>query len=271
MEKRKKGQIRAAAESLLKKVEEIVFPEGIYCLACGAVIDRARPYSLCDGCLSRFHFAVGRTCTKCGKLLEEGYRHERCRDCRTYERAFDRGYSCMLYGLHEKEMIRAFKYKNRAYYARPLSELMYDRIEPLIGAEIRADLVCPVPMHRSKVLRRGYNQAELLARGVAERMELPMRRLLCRTRRTVPMSRLSGMQRRENLKDAVVMAPGMEQIATGRNILLVDDIFTSGSTADACAKVLKQAGCGTVTVLCLASGGNYGAESDECDGHSEER
>lgn len=269
MEKRGKGRIRKTAGMLLKRAAEIVFPEGIYCLACGAVIDRARPYSLCDSCLSHFHFAVGKTCVKCGKLLEEGYRHEQCRDCRDHERVFDRGYSCMLYGLYEKEMIRAFKYKGRSYYARPLAELMYDRVEPLLGEEIRADLVCPVPMYHRKVLRRGYNQAELLARGVAERMDLPMRKLLCRTRKTVPMSRLSGAERRENLKDAIAMAPGAARLAAGKNILLIDDIFTSGSTADTCAKILKQAGCGTVTVLCLAAGGNYGGEADSTGRYEE--
>lgn len=255
--------VGSAIAALADFVLDAVFPANIYCIGCGAVIDKSHPYSLCGRCLSHFHFASDRTCLKCGKLLEEGYQHSICRDCRAFEREFERGYTCMLYGLYEKEMIRAFKYKDRSYYAYYLGELMYDRIAPIFEEEIRADIVVPVPLHRKKLAKRGYNQAELLAQEVAARLFLPEKKALIRTVNTKPMSRLSGIERRENLQGAFAVPPQYISEIKQKCILLIDDIFTSGSTADACARTLKSAGASAVVLLSLAAGGNSGARDGD--------
>ena len=252
----------------------VLFPESIYCIGCGALIDGTRPYSLCDTCRAKFHFATGKTCAKCGRVLAEDYAHNLCNNCMDCEDShfFERGFTCMMYGLYEKEMLKDFKYHNRPYYARALGSMMYDRIEP---EGLGADLVVPVPLHRKKLRERGYNQAELLAREVALRMELPMVRALMRTRYTKPMSKVSGMERSANLMDegqryisesgagsekenssVFRVNPLYASVLNGQRILLIDDIYTTGATADACSRALIDAGCDSVFVLTVASAGN---------------
>ncbi|MBQ3123070.1 MAG: ComF family protein [Firmicutes bacterium] len=207
-------------------------------------------------------------------MLSGDYAHNLCNNCMDYEDAhyFERGFTCMMYGLYEKELLKAFKYHNRPYYASALGEMMYDRIAP---EGVGADLVVPVPLHRKKLRERGYNQAELLAHEVALRMELPMVRALMRTRYTKPMSKISGAERSANLMDegakhsGKVVAEGRGEstsvfsvnplyasVLNGQRILLIDDIYTTGATADACSRALLDAGCEAVFVLTVASAGN---------------
>ena len=82
---------------------DLVFPDSIYCIGCGAIIDKSRVYSLCDSCMEKFHFANGKTCVKCGRLLSDDYPHLLCTSCTEQgceNFLFDRGYTCMLYGLY---------------------------------------------------------------------------------------------------------------------------------------------------------------------------
>lgn len=243
-----------------KAVCDFVYPGSLYCIGCGALIDRSRHYSLCNSCLSKFHFASGRTCEKCGKILEEGYHKSICRDCTVHEKKFERGYSCMLYGLYEKKILRDFKYSGKSYYAPYLGELMYDRVAHLLENEIGADIVVPVPLHRKKQNKRGYNQAELLAREISKRSGIPMKKVLVRTKNTRPMSSLTGAERRENLTGVFAVRPRQSSEIANNRILLIDDIYTTGSTANACSETLKSAGASAVIVLCLAAGGNGGSE-----------
>ena len=254
--------VRIVLHRMCGSICDIVYPDSLYCIGCGAVIDKTRHYSMCDSCLSAFHFANGRTCEKCGKILEDSYHKAVCRDCLTHEKSFERGYSCMLYGLYEKKVIRDFKYSGKSYYAKHLGELMYDRIAPLLEKEVCADMIVPVPLHRKKLNRRGYNQAELLAREVSNRSGIPMKNALVRTKNTKPMSRLTGAERRENLTDVFAVHPVHTAEIHDKRILLIDDIYTTGSTTNACSEALHSAGASAVTVLCLAAGGNGGDIKD---------
>lgn len=238
---------------LIKKAGELLYPSNIYCIGCGAIIDESRLYSLCDGCMETFHFAVDRTCLKCGKILEEGYGHSLCRECTAYERDFDRGFCCMLYGLYEKDMLLKFKYGGKAWYGEKLGQLMYDRFA-MENEEI--DLVVPVPIHRKKLKKRGYNQAELLAAPVAKNLGKPLAGALVRTVNTKPMSGLTRTERLDNLENVFTVSEYYRKMIEGKRILLIDDIFTSGSTADACARALKAGGARSVILLVLAAGGN---------------
>ena len=240
----------------LEKIADAVCPDDIYCISCGRVTDRNNYYGLCHSCLDAFHFATGRVCMKCGKILEEGYISDICRDCKKYERDFEKGYCCMLYGLYEREVIKAFKYGDKAYYGRFFGEMMYDRVEPVFERDIQADIIVPVPLHRSKLAKRGYNQSGILSRQLSQRLGIPMVEALKRVKKNKPMSSINGQERRDNLESAFAVPPFMKQKVADKKVLLVDDIFTSGSTADACSKVLKNAGASAIIVLALAAGGN---------------
>ena len=275
---------------ILRNLMELIFPSNIYCIACGAIIDSSRPYALCDNCMRTFRWADGRTCDKCGKILQDTYLHDICIDCRENERSFTKGYACVQYGIHERDVLLSFKYGGKAYIGAKLAEIMADRLAGEImadrlageivadrltgeivadrltgeivadrpaGGKLSIDLVLPVPMHKKKQKARGFNQADIVGRRLAARLSVPYAaRLLLRTKPTPAMSRLSPQERRDNMEGVFAVAPGGPGRVAGKDILLVDDIYTTGSTADACSKVLFAAGAASVQVISFAAGAN---------------
>ncbi|MEG2199557.1 MAG: ComF family protein [Anaerovorax sp.] len=241
---------------LLETVGEFLYPSNIYCISCGNLIDKTRPYSLCDRCLKTFHWATKKTCIRCGKILRMGYEQDICPDCITVNHKFQRGYCCVEYGEDERAMIHRFKYREEAYLGKKMAEAMYDRIQP---EDLPVDLIVPVPMYKRKQKIRGYNQAEILGKNLAKFMEKPYNeRALVRIRETEPMSTLGAEERVKNVRHAfrVDSKPGrtQEKDIAGKVILLVDDIYTTGSTMDSCAEALLKAGAQGVFAYAFAAG-----------------
>ena len=236
------------------KILDVIFPSGIYCISCGSMIDSSRDYALCDSCMMAFHWVGEKTCTRCGKILQDDYRHELCYDCRELPRSFDRGFTCVQYGLLERGVLMDFKYRGKAYIGRKLGDILHDR---MAIEETDYDLIVPVPMYSKNQNKRGYNQAEVMASRLASRRgTVCAPELLVRKRKTAAMKGLGAVERYENLKNVFAVSPKNHYTIAGKSILLVDDIFTTGSTLDACSKVLKEAGAETVHVLTFACGGN---------------
>lgn len=233
---------------------ELVYPSNIYCISCGNMIDDTRPYSLCDSCIRTMHWNNGKACEKCGKILKEGYDLPLCTDCMEIEHFFEKGFSCMEYGKAERELIHNFKYKDKAYLGRKMSEIMFDRISV---EDIEVDLVIPVPMYEKKQQKRGYNQAGILAKCLAKSMKVRYgNNILIRQIETEAMSSLGVEDRRENIKNAFTVKAKWGTMVQGKKILLVDDIYTTGSTVDACSDALLQAGAEQVFVFVFATGAN---------------
>ncbi|MBR0598185.1 ComF family protein [Sinanaerobacter chloroacetimidivorans] len=244
----------ALCRLLWESMLELLYPSNIYCICCDNLIDDSRPYSLCDDCLTNLHWANERTCRCCGKILKEGYRWDICTDCSSASHSFEKGFACTEYGGAEKNMLLRFKFKEKAYYGEKLAEIMFDRIQP---EELDVDLILPVPMHKRKEKRRGYNQAAILAYHLSRYMKIPFRKnILLRSRETMPMKGLGAVERRANIENAFTVSRGWDTIIKNKKILLVDDIYTTGSTADACADVLLAAGALRVYVLVFAAGAN---------------
>ena len=238
----------------LESLLDFVFPSNIYCIVCGNLIDRTRPYALCDSCVRTMNWINGRTCKKCGKMLRDGYDGELCTDCNTIEHSFTKGFACVEYGRAERELVLQFKYHDKAYLGHKLAEMMYDRIS---AEDLNIDLIAPVPMFRKKERKRGYNQASILAAGLAARMKKPCsKKLLIRNLNTEPMNLLGAEERKENIKKAFSVRKGWDVMLRDKNVLLVDDIYTTGSTADACAEVLLSAGAADVYHFAYAAGAN---------------
>lgn len=215
-------------------VLDLVYPANIYCLCCKKPIDSHYPYSLCPSCIRMIHWFSAREETK------EDLRALCC----------EGQYVCAGYGLVEKALIHDLKYKDKSYIASYLGELMYERVEV---SGMAFDAVVPVPMYKRKERRRGYNQAALLAIELSKRMEVPIYpHLLIRTKDTPPMSNLKGKMRKENVRGVFTVAEWVQNTIYDKDILLVDDIITTGSTADACALQLKEAGARRVYILTFA-------------------
>lgn len=172
--------------------------------------------------------------------------HDLCTVCRESQVNFDAAYSYGSYDGPLRDLIHLFKYSGIESMAGPLSRLMVRALP----RDERFDLVLPVPMHWLKRWRRGFNQAELLAKPVARHLGVPLTRNLCRKRRGHVQAGLNHAERLENLKNVFsVSAPGA---LAGKRVLLIDDVFTTGATLRAAAGVLREAGALRICAMTLA-------------------
>lgn len=187
---------------------------------------------------------------------------------------FTRGWSCLSYGLHEREIMMDIKYSSKGYLARKMGDVLFDRMEVLIdearqGGIKPFDVVIPVPVSKKRLVKRGYNQSELMARQFLRRWAESDRveasgstcpdletHILIRSRETVMLRSLNPEERRLALKGAFAVESRLRHRIEGRNVLLIDDIYTTGATADACSRTLLEAGASEVYLLTLCSGGN---------------
>lgn len=239
-------------ETAGQKVLDGVFPGNIYCLCCGSIIDNSRKYSLCDKCIRRFTWVGARTCENCGKILPERYSHTICPDCRQIAHSFDRGFTCAAYGLYERMIMMDYKYSDKSYIGRIIGEILYDRMK---WESIEYDFIVPIPVHKARLAKRGYNQAELMAKFFARLAKKPVRsNILRRDKETLPMRGLGAGERRENMRNAFSIISANTDILASANVLLIDDIYTTGSTLDSAASTLKEAGAKRVYTLTFAAG-----------------
>lgn len=188
---------------------------------------------------------TGDRCSVCGAGVDDP-QIDLCRSCGTRERGFDRLVALGPYEGPWGDMVRALKFDRERAVGRWLSDALTDvvRRDTAIGD---VDFITYVPMAFDERRARGFNQAQVLARGVARRLRLPLRRTLIKTRGTRAQAALSATKRRENLRGAFRAVP-----SKGARVLLVDDIATTGSTAEECARTLKRAGFVSVDVLVVA-------------------
>ncbi len=204
---------------------------------------------ICPSCRPKVKMVTGATCLKCGKPLRDPTR-EYCYDCLKTSHKYDRGFSVFLYRSVSGSIYR-FKYLARKEYADYYAE----ETERLLGKRLQklgADAIIPVPMYEMKRRQRGYNQAEVLAKAIGNRLQIPVKtNVIKRVRNTAPMKGLDAVGRRNNLKKAFIVNRNELKLET---IIIIDDIYTTGSTMDEIAGVLKSAGVRHVYCLSLAIG-----------------
>lgn len=169
-----------------------------------------------------------------------------CALCRLGASGFDAAYSFGAYEGELRELIHLFKYGRVQTLARPLGKLL------ALGLprEEKFDAIVPVPLHWWKRWQRGFNQSELLAREIARRTHLPVRKSVRRVKYTNAQAGLTNAKRRANVSQAFRSKGG--RVLEGQRVLLVDDVMTTGATAAACARALKRAGASYVALLTVA-------------------
>lgn len=232
--------------SWFEALKNLLFPPR--CCGCGQWLASSRPPLFCPDCRGQLHFLGSPHCTCCGAPFPAGADHL-CGDCLAGRFAFDLARSLLLYRPPAAPMLRALKYNGSMTGIDSLGALTV--ASGIANQYCPPDLVLPVPLSPVRLRERGFNQALLIARACLpqwqERIDPD---LLHRRRHTPPQSRLSGRERRLNLKHAfALVAP---QRVLGRGILLVDDVFTSGSTVQECSLVLRAAGARRIEVFTLA-------------------
>ena len=207
---------------------------------------------VCAKCKEKLPNITEPTCMKCGKPIEDDTQ-EYCSDCERIPKHYVKGFPLYLYVDPVRDGLTAMKYHNRREYARFYTEELwrrYGRIWTCIGF----DAVIPVPVHKHKLHKRGYNQAELLAEPIAEYLGISMEtHMLSRIVDTPPQKELNDIQRINNLKKAFQMK---ENGVNLKKVLLVDDIYTSGATVEACTLAMMQQGIREVyyTSVCIGHG-----------------
>jgi ComF family protein len=225
---------------------DIIFPKR--CPFCDGVIPPG--WQICDDCTGKAELVTEPVCKRCGKPIENS-RREYCGDCERKKHFYDAGKAVFVYQGAVQRSLYRFKYANRREYASFYGEMaciQYARWISTLGIEA----VIPIPLHRKRRQERGYNQAELLADEIGRRMGIPVeKKLLLRCLNTRPQKELDDRERKKNLKKAFIITQNIVQL---RKVLLVDDIYTTGSTVDAAAECLKKSGIQKVYVLCISIG-----------------
>ena len=186
----------------------------------------------------------------CGKPLREET-DEYCPDCRNRKSYIRQGRSVWLHSGSVPGAVYRFKYQNRRRYGRIFAEEMAEHC----GSQIvkwRIDVMIPIPVHAAKRRKRGFNQAEVLARELAELTGIPWRGdVLLRIRNTAPLKSVGGRERAESLRGAFAVKGKWRPC---KNVLLIDDIYTTGATVERAAKMLKKAGVQNVYFLTISIG-----------------
>lgn len=229
---------------------DLIYPR--CCPFCGRVL----PFQggpACKSCFTKLKRISSPRCFRCGKALE-GEEKEYCQDCIQMPKSFVRGFPVFEYTGGIKKAIYDFKYNNQRVYGKFFGDCIYS----CYGDELKAlniDGMIPVPIHKKKKKIRGYNQAELIAKHLGKRLGIPVfSNLLIRVINTSPQKELNDKARMKNLKNAFIMSANKIKL---KKVLLVDDIYTTGATIEACTKVLLASGVEEVYYVSLAIGQGF--------------
>lgn len=201
-------------------------------------------------CKAKLPYVSGPVCYKCGKPVNHS-EIQYCTDCSRRRHLFVQGKSLLVYNQIMEKSIAKYKYNGRreygVYYSKQLLAVYGDWLTSL-----KADVIIPVPLHWKKQRDRGYNQAAVIAKYIGQSIHLPVdTKYLRRKTRTKPQKQLTPQQRYANLKQAFKIVKKNQKY---RCIILVDDIYTTGSTIDACTKLLLEAGAKDVYFISVCIG-----------------
>lgn len=240
-------------KEVLDLVLELVYPKNISCIICDKPIKLTNTYSICRDCFKELHFLKD-TCLKCGKpIVNHSLEYEsleNCSYCANYRFYFDRAISCIEYNDVSKKMVLDFKYKNKTYFCYYIAQIMSEKLE-LEG--ITSDYILFVPLHKKRLRKRGFNQAQKIAESLSEFTDIPVLDCVSRVKNTKRLYRLSKDERKNELKNSFVVKDEAG-ILKDREVILVDDIFTTGSTVNEISKRLRICGVSKITVATMLTG-----------------
>lgn len=216
---------------------DMIFPK--VCAGCGQLGDL-----ICFRCYQQFHIPQPPWCYRCGQSLSNP--SPDCKQCKT-KKSLQQVRAAFIYKDPLAEIIQKMKYDSLFALAEPLGEFMADKWPDW---DHDPDIIIPIPLHPRRRRRRGFNQAALLAQPLGNLFGLAIDEAsLRRIRYTAPQVGLNAIERKRNVTGAFVAKAGH---ISGKNILLVDDLYTTGATMSTAADVLKAAGAGNVSAYCLA-------------------
>lgn len=232
-------------ETLIQKALNILYPGR--CPVCHRIL-KDQNTLVCPECAGTFQPVIRDYCMKCGKVVRQD--EEYCPECRKRKRIFDQGRCGFVYTEKMRQSLIRYKY----YGSREYSAYYGAALCRILGKTIRRwepDIIIPIPLYPRKKRMRGFNQAEVLADEIGRNLHLPVASdVLLKVRETRSQKKLNAGERRQNLKGAF----RCRQSLKGLRILLVDDVYTTGSTMETAAQCLREAGAAKVFFVVLAAG-----------------
>ena len=233
--------------NLWEKCLDLLYPQT--CYFCGKVSkDR-----LCKSCCEKVIYIEEPRCKKCGKPIRYEEK-EQCYDCQQNNTYYEQGKSLWLHQGAVKWSVYQFKYHNRRIYGKFYAEEMYR----LYGKKLEdwgIDVIIPIPLHPKRRRKRGYNQAEMIAKHLGRLSGIKVdKKAVVRVSDTKPQKQLNPKERKRNLQRAFRVHKKWEPV---KRILLIDDIYTTGNTIDAVAKAPKEKGACKVWFLTISIGQGF--------------
>lgn len=240
---------------VLDLVLDFIYPENISCILCNKPIKKINTYSLCKDCFKELNF-IQDGCIKCGKPIIYHSLEKLdlcgCSYCFNKSFYFDKAISCIEYSDISKSMILGFKYKNKTYMAKYISNIMKEKLDL---ENIKFDYITFVPLHKKRMRKRGFNQSEKIAKELEKMIDIPILDCIYRKSNTNRLYNLNRKERKIELKNAFLVKENINY-ANGKNILLIDDIFTTGSTVNEISKLLKLNNVNKIFVMTLLTKSN---------------
>jgi len=237
---------------LLKGLKDLIYPN--YCLVCKNRIEAAKEQNLvCPGCWDKVEKNIPPFCASCGRHLDaKAIAKNICSSCANVKFYFDRAFSPCLYTGTVKKLIHEFKYGGKDYLGEPLGSIMNTFIRDYNLPIEHLDFIIPVPLHKSRQREREFNQAEILSRQVAEEFNKELLTgALIRSKPTKTQTELTLEERRRNVEESFRVS--QPELIKDTNLLLIDDVLTTGATSNEAAKSLKEAGAKIVLLMTLAN------------------
>lgn len=226
---------------------DILYPR--VCPFCGRIVKSGT----CDDCRDRVEYVQEPKCKRCGKPIES-MEAEYCYDCQKGRHFFEEGQSLYVHKSPVSEAVYAMKYQNKRVYALSFGEELAKKYGDFLYKR-GVDIIVPIPLSSDKRRKRGFNQAEILAKELSNQTGIPLETgILKRKKSTVAQKKLSKKERQRNMVGAFI---ARRDFLHGEGVVLVDDIYTTGSTIDEAARMLKKGGAGKVYFLTISIGQGY--------------
>lgn len=239
--------------SIILKIKEklinAMYPKHIKCICCKDELLEQNVYDMCDKCYKKLPLIQSNFCQRCGLKFDKDGAGV-CLNCKTNNFDFEMARSAVVFDDVVVPVIHKFKYARYKFLAEPLSYLLYDT---LMIQNWKIDSICYVPLYLKRERDRGYNQSRELANHLSKFIDVPVFDDIVRLRDTPTQTKLSRKERKENVKDCFKV--NNRKAVKGLNVLLIDDVYTTGSTTNEISKELKRAGVNKVYVLTVAHAG----------------
>ena len=230
---------------ILETLKQAIYPEHYSCILCEKEINY-NGYDFCDECLKKLPYINSKVCLRCGEPIN--IQSNYCLNCKNTNHYFKKNVSCFEYTSPISNIIVDYKFNKAKYLGNIFSTFM---VQKCIEENLLPDVIIPIPLHKSRLKERGFNQAELLAKDFASKLNVPLlTNCIIRSKNTPKQSLLSPAERAANVQNAFVVID--KSSVKNKTILLIDDVYTTGATLSSCAKCLLNAKAKQVYCLTIA-------------------